>query len=477
MTAGDGAGDGGGGGGGAHALTLLEHAVAAAAGSRAFSEEVGADLGRGGYRRLVDLSQEGLWTALRGVRAPAAAGTSEGDSGGGNGRQLPFVPGGLPVAASVVFEGLRMARRGATLTLMDAQDATMLTATGLSTLQDLSAQIDTCIGMAQRHFGSAVCLREAVGALQCSGLVGMEGLVLSLETAAAAAAGIGLGLEDPASVVVAARMRELEAQVQPLLLVGRPNTSGFDNDDVLWETRMVNVGDIVMQALRDVRAEVGGWAICADVAAVLSAYDDPDAATAADGFAAASKMLHEQGAQRGGADSLHAVRGAQMLGEARHKEGDGSPKWLALVFSSSTRLRESVGAAAVLREASQHRIPACEVDVGRAEAEAAVRQAKSAVQQALQSAASLLQQEDREAVRRPIAESMLHFLRACELAREHESLKQVLNEVDREVSHLLGAAWRPESTSSSPAPEPNSCMIPEDVVTLRGHDVRCCVVT
>mmetsp|Transcript_88136 Transcript_88136/g.252601 ORF Transcript_88136/g.252601 Transcript_88136/m.252601 type:complete len:474 (+) Transcript_88136:347-1768(+) len=459
-------------------FSALERAVAAAAGSRAFSEEVGADLGRGGYRRLVDLSQEGLWTALRGVRAAAAAaGTSAGDSGGGNGRQLPFVPGGVPVAASVVFEGLRMARRGATLTLMDAQDATMLTATGLSTLQDLSAQIDTCIGMAQRDFGSAVCLREAVAALQCSGLVGMEGLVLSLETAAAAAAGIGLGLEDPAAVAVAARMRELEAQVQPLLLVGRPNTSGFDNDDVLWETRMVNVGDIVMQALRDVRAEVGGWAICADVAAVLSAYDDPAAATAAEGFAAASKMLHEQGAQRGGADSLHAVRGAQMLGEARRKEGDGSPKWLALFFSSSTRLRESLGAAAVLLEAAQHRIPACEGDVcGCAEAEAAVRQAKSAVQQALRSAASLLQREDCEAVRRPVAESMLHFLRACELAREHESLKQVLNEVDRDVSHLLGAAWSPESASSSPAPEPNSCTIPEDVVTLRGHDGSCCVV-
>merc|ERR1719189_1347447 len=40
-------------------------------------------------------------------------------------------------------------------------------------------------------------------------------------------------------------------------------------NEVLWETRMVNVSEVVTQALREARAEAGGWAICVDVASEL----------------------------------------------------------------------------------------------------------------------------------------------------------------------------------------------------------------
>lgn len=398
----------------------------------AFQNEIAFDLGKHTFGRQVGLSREGLQLAHDGVKARM--------------RHVDEARGCIP-SACAIFDGLRIARRGAALTLIESQDATVLTATGMEALKELCRQVEACISMAQREIGAAECLKNAVDTLRASGLEGVENMVALLEKATKVAKGITHDLEDQHAIAVAGRMRKLEVEVRPLVDATDPLLSKpWDKVDgeILWETRMVNVSDVVKDVLREVRAEVGGWAICADVATELRKCTDAASASVADAFDAASKMLRDEGLQKCGAESLRVVRqaiaapGTSSLPEATVLLLRDAPRWL----------REVVGAAAVLREAAAHRILECgSATLGTASA----AESAAKVQRALEAAARHLADVSKDAELQGrgscIAAAAAEFRRAVALAREHDSLCKILNEVDKDVAHLLGVAWSAEPTT------------------------------
>lgn len=283
-------------------------------------------------------------------------------------------------------------------------------------------------------------------------------MVGTLESAAKVAVGITHDIKDESAIAVAGRMRRLEVEVRPLVDATDPLLSKpWDKVDgeILWETRMVNVSDIITEVLRDVRAEVGGWAICADLAAELRRSTDPAAVSVAVGFDAASKMLRDEGVQRRGAGSLHVIRqaiaasDASSLSEATALLLRDAPRWL----------RESVGAAAVLSEAAAHRVPAALCVYASADKKGASlpiagapdAPATAKIQQALDAAAQHLVSMGRqsESTEQPnhgkcTAAAAAEFRRAVALARGQKSLQHILNEIDKDVAHLLGVAWSAE---------------------------------
>jgi len=415
-------------------------------GSDAFRNEVAVDLGKHTFGRLVGFSLEGLQLAYDGVQARM--------------RHCDVAQGCVP-AVCAIFDGLRIARRGAALTLIESQDATVLTAKGIQALKELCRQVEACIGMAQHEFGAAVSLRNAAETLRTSGLDGIDGMVGTLESAAEVATGITHDLEDKAAIRVAGRMRRLEVEVRPLVDAMDPMlTKAWDKveGEILWETRMVNVNDIVTEALRDVRAEVGGWAICADVAAELRGCTEPAAVSVAAGFDLASKMLRDEGVQRRGTESLHAVRQVVVASAA-----SSLPEATVLLLRDAPRwLRESVGAAAVLREAAAHRIPAAlSVSANAGEESTAssaglTPAAAAKVQQAVEAAAERLASTGKQSgatdqpSRDTYTAAAAEFRRAVTLAREQESLHKLFNEVDKDIAHLLGVAWSAELVNAEP---------------------------
>mmetsp|Transcript_23552 Transcript_23552/g.58662 ORF Transcript_23552/g.58662 Transcript_23552/m.58662 type:complete len:513 (+) Transcript_23552:160-1698(+) len=430
--------------------------------SAAFRNDIAADLGKHTFGRQVGFSREGLQLAHDGVRAWV--------------RHSDVTQGCIPTVCAI-FDGLRIARRGAALTLIESQDATVLTATGMEALKELSQQVATCISMAQSEVGAVTSLTHAVDTLKASGLEGVGSMVETLESAAKKAVGITHDLKDDSAIAVAGRMRRLEVEVRPLVDAMDPLLSKpWDKveGEILWETRMVNVGDIVTEVLRDVRAEVSGWAICADVAAELRRCMDPAAVSVAAGFDTASNMLRDEGVQKRGAESLHVIRQAISSSDA-----SSLPEATQLLLRDAPRwLRECVGAAAVLCEAAAHRIPAvipvcasanekgAPADAAAANrdgfkkdtAAAPVAVCAAKVQKSLEAAAQHLasmgsqsQSYDQQSRSICTAAAAAEFRRAVLLARGQDSLQRILNEVDKDVAHLLGVSWSADPVNIQPA--------------------------
>jgi len=430
----------------ANLRSLQRQLHAAMEASTAFQREFAGDLGQTSCEYFTDLLNEGIRAACWAVEAKLC--------------DCDVAVGGVS-ARCALFDGLRLARRGVVRTLREAQEATLLTAAGLSALEALDAQIVELVKTAQRELGAVASLRSTEEALRASGLEGVEALADALEAVARTAGDLTQDLHDAAAVRLAGELRCLEDEVRPLVealdpLCTKRSVNGAC--EVLWETRMVDVGDSIMHVLRDARAEAGAWAVCVDVAARLR--EDPDvpfvkrrsndklggarstfASTSdtaerfADALEAAGAALREEGLHRAGVIALNAAQG-----DVGHIEGGGTiaPDAPSLWKGGMRWLRALVGASAVLRDAAEHRVPNLGLDNVQSVRDALLTAAYSleAGDVAITPKAALAV----AAAGRRGGAAGAAFRQALEDAQRDE-LSALLSKVEREVAQVLGACW------------------------------------
>jgi len=391
-------------------VKLCDDIEAVASSTKAFKPELAADLGQGG-RDNMKLSLDGLGLARRGVQQHLAD---------------EDITMGVRTRVAI-FDGLRMAKRGIALTIGEAQEATTLTAASIQALEELKANVDGFVSAAQLELGAGSSLRTAIGRLKSSGLEGIDGLIKAFESAADKAQHITQDFDDPAALSVARRMRNLEAETRPLVEAIQPtdtkNWEGFDpNQDVLWETRMVDISEVVLQALQDARAECGGWAVCADAAESLKKSDHQAAQIAADALNIASTRLRDEGLTAG-ADCLAQIRAADVPYDA---DLDIAP----LLRNASKWLRDFAGVAAILRDAA-----------------GGGRLVKNFAQEELLQAAKCFEDGDGSQSRIQAGDA---FRKALAKA-QNEKDRDALNLVERDVRQVLGInSWVSDSGTIPP---------------------------
>jgi len=388
-------------------LTLSDHS--------AFTPEVGKDLGKE-FQQLLRLAKEGVRRAL--LAAEARSWCSDAS------------PGGVRTVCAL-FDGLRIARRCAASTLVEAQEATVLTAAGVAALNDLDRQLGNLVAMAQREVGAADFLQKACDLVKSSGLEGTGKLLRELEYAISTAQKITQGPEDSEPLNLAGSIRRMEAELWPVFRELQEPT------EVLWETRVVSVGDAMSEALRNARAEAGGWAVCADTAARLRKHGGEtglDQVAAA--YHSASVWLRDDGLEAG-ARCLHGVRRALA---ALQEVSCSDPELEPLLQDAPRWLRDFVGAAAILRDAAEHRLGSRGSPGDCA-----------AVREALLRAAECLDSGPKLGAKAPWDAAMLEFQRALALAPKGR-LRSLLAEVDTEVLQVLGPCWAHEPAAAGGAP-------------------------
>eukprot|EP00746_Dinoflagellata_sp_MGD_P136593 gnl/MRDRNA2_/MRDRNA2_70495_c0_seq1.p1 gnl/MRDRNA2_/MRDRNA2_70495_c0~~gnl/MRDRNA2_/MRDRNA2_70495_c0_seq1.p1 ORF type:complete len:447 (-),score=105.04 gnl/MRDRNA2_/MRDRNA2_70495_c0_seq1:78-1418(-) len=369
--------------------------------SQVFQPGFAGDLGDKGTQLIAD-AKEGLDAACRGVEI-----RRKDEEGVCDGR----------MATGAVFDGLRLAKRRIEVALAEAQDATLLTASGLSALKELLASVDRFIASAQRDLGATASLKSAGEALRVSGLDGIGSLIAALDSAAKKAAGITLGIEDPAAISVAKRVRLLDTETRPLLDQIAPDTtkdwSQIQDGEVLWETRMVNVSDVVTQALRDSRAEAGAWAVCKDIAQEIRKVSEE----VANVFDEVGTKLAD-GNVSVGAECLRIVR------EATVSSNDDFDEQSALLIRDAQKwLRDGVGAVNILLDAADNRI-----------------KGQSDVSFILKEAANCLTQS--AAVAGAGAAFQRGWAKLDGLpAQAREEVGAILDQVNKEVGQVIGMTW------------------------------------
>lgn len=264
-------------------------------------------------------------------------------------------------------------------------------------------------------------------------------------------------------------MRLLENEARPLLDAVDPLTTlRWDktvDSEVLWETRMVDAGEIVGKALAEARSEVGAWAVCADVAAELRSLGHADAAGA---FAIASAELEGETGLRCGASALRRVReaidnpegtdGVWMAGSTERGAAQGLCQ--GLCQDAARWLRCLLGAGVIFLDAAHHRVRDGPDD--------------KKVCAALETVSQCFHGEKDASICGEVAG--VRFREACACTSDLQLLT-LLHQLEKETAQVLGAGWAVERMPAvllSTPPPAGAMAVNEACLTDQGHRFADC---